>query len=227
MDASHANTALLVFSRFLEKELKEKILHGDKDKNFEILRQFNKQLSKKVQQSRIPAFHFDDNRQYGDSFGEKLSNALKEVFDAGFQKVIVVGNDCPDLSVKDIHKASSQLSVNDIVLGPDLRGGAYLIGITRKAFNKTIFENLRWQTGFLVDSFQDYAAEYAYSLLLLGRKADFNISDDISAYWSVSSELRKIMNLIDQAQPSPRFPFIFSGYEILITASRRGPPLAA
>jgi len=224
---SHPNTALLVFSRFLKKETEEKIVHSDREKNFEILQNFENLLSKKVKQSGLHAFHFDESKQRGQNFGEKLSNALEEVFEDGFESVIVIGNDCPDLSVKDIHLATQRLNFNDLVLGPDLRGGAYLIGITRSAFNKNAFEKLSWQSGFLIDSFKAYAGKSAYTLAWLEKKADFNTSNDISIHWSISRQLRKILDLTDQVQFLPRNTFNFHFHIPCAAVSRRGPPLAA
>jgi glycosyltransferase A (GT-A) superfamily protein (DUF2064 family) len=47
-------------------------------------------------------------------------------FDQGFDKVIIIGNDTPGLTY-NILKAHSSLQDTDLVLGPDHKGGAYLI----------------------------------------------------------------------------------------------------
>ncbi len=77
-----------------------------------------------------PACATTDNvhGQRGDSFGERLENAVETLSDLGYRKVVIVGSDCPDLRPTDIQQAFSALNERELALGPDHRGGCYLIG---------------------------------------------------------------------------------------------------
>src|SRR5260370_10561738 len=66
--------------------------------------------------------------QRGDSFGERLEDAVETLSDLRYTKVVIVGSDCPDLRPQDIQQAFSALQGSQLVLGPDHRGGCYLIG---------------------------------------------------------------------------------------------------
>lgn len=67
--------------------------------------------------------------QAGADFGSRLSLAVTELGRLGYDDVVVVGNDCPELTVLDVDRAFAALSDHALVLGPDHRGGCYLIGL--------------------------------------------------------------------------------------------------
>jgi uncharacterized protein len=65
--------------------------------------------------------------QVGHGFGDRLQNAVSKIR-AQYERIIIIGQDCPDLSLSDIEAALDLLEEGGIVLGPDHRGGTYLIG---------------------------------------------------------------------------------------------------
>jgi len=105
-----------------------------------------------IKKSGFPVFHYHEGNQTGSTFGERFANAYEEVFQLGYDAVIAVGNDSPELSSTNWQEVNSQLLKGKCVIGPSIRGGAYLIGITRAAFHKVEFEKLPWQTNRLFQS---------------------------------------------------------------------------
>jgi len=87
--------------------------------------------------------------QQGNSFGEKLSNAIASVFSRGYEKIIVVGGDCPDLHENHISSASRVLDGGKCLLGPALDGGVYLFALNKSQFDRQSFANLPWQSDSL------------------------------------------------------------------------------
>lgn len=69
---------------------------------------------------------------------------MQRVFDQGFDKVIVVGNDCASVKTSHLRAAAQKLHEGHNVLGPDRRGGVWLIGLHRKDFVAADIKNLRW-----------------------------------------------------------------------------------
>jgi len=59
--------------------------------------------------------------------------------------VITIGNDTPILKSHHIVEASRQLESKNVVLGPSLDGGFYLLGIHKTHFNREQFIDLPWQ----------------------------------------------------------------------------------
>ena len=80
--------------------------------------------------------------QKGDKLGEKMNNAFKKGFEIGYQKIIIIGSDLPDLNSDLIKNAFFKLTLNDYVIGPSEDGGYYLLGM--KKLNSTLFKNKKW-----------------------------------------------------------------------------------
>ncbi len=76
--------------------------------------------------------------------GARLTAAFAAAFASGAERVVIIGSDCPDVSVCDIEFAWSALHTNDVVLGPATDGGYWLIGLRRPA--PELFTAMPWST---------------------------------------------------------------------------------
>lgn len=126
-----------------------------------------------------PVYHFDDQHQSGTTFGERITHAFRSVFERGHPYVICVGSDCPQLSELDWGLVKDAVDRGQTVLGPDLRGGAYLIGIPAKCFDSVAFEQLPWQSSRL---FTGLSLTFCSEALVLPAFRDMNGAEDLSAY---------------------------------------------
>jgi len=86
---------------------------------------------------------FFDHQQSGASFGERLTNAVRELVQLGYTEIVVVGSDCPELQSGDIATAFQKLDSHRLVIGPDHRGGCYLIAL--HAEDSAKLSDVRWQ----------------------------------------------------------------------------------
>ena len=73
-----------------------------------------------------------------------MEAAFKDVFDKGYESLLIIGSDCFELTTNNIEDAFSKLEKNDIVIGPSNDGGYYLLGM-KKLF-PFIFKNKEWST---------------------------------------------------------------------------------
>ena len=80
-------------------------------------------------QSRAALPGFCVHEQRGASFAERLEAATEEIARLGYDEIVLVGSDCPGLTTADIASAFASLAKKRMVLGPDHRGGCYLIGL--------------------------------------------------------------------------------------------------
>lgn len=62
---------------------------------------------------------------------EKIYNSMKEVFDLGYKKCILIGTDIPEISKENIIDSFNLLDDNDFVFGPSYDGGYYLVGMNK------------------------------------------------------------------------------------------------
>lgn len=81
--------------------------------------------------------------QSGASFGDRLENALETLAAQGYQEIVAIGRDCPELSAADVSLAFEQLATSRLVLGPDHRGGCYLIGLRTE--DRALLRGVSWK----------------------------------------------------------------------------------
>ncbi len=82
--------------------------------------------------------------QRGGSLGERMANALEDVFAAGYSPALLMGTDIPSLPRYILKDALKVLEKKDVALGPSIDGGYYLIGMRR--LHHGIFRGIRWGT---------------------------------------------------------------------------------
>ncbi len=81
-------------------------------------------------------------KQTGKDLGERMYQIFWQILHHKARHVIIIGTDIPTLPPENIQMAFKQLEHQDIVLGPSLDGGYYLIGL--KKAHREIFENIDW-----------------------------------------------------------------------------------
>ena len=84
--------------------------------------------------------------QQGEDLGERMKNGFIEAFAMNFKRVVLIGSDIPDLPLEFIEEAFTSLQEKDVVIGPSLDGGYYLIGFKDKKFWPRVFEGIHWST---------------------------------------------------------------------------------
>lgn len=92
----------------------------------------------------IAYFLVSEPTQVGDSFGIRYTNAIQRIFDLGYNAVITIGNDTPQLTTSLLRKAAGILEQGNTIIGPSTDGGFYLLGIHRCRFDQNILQSLSW-----------------------------------------------------------------------------------
>lgn len=96
--------------------------------------------------SGLPVLRSSETDQRGDTFGQRLTNALADAYAAGWDRLLVVGGDGPDLTAGHLRAAARRLAAGRPVLGPDHRGGTWLIGLHRDDFDPAGLAGQSWET---------------------------------------------------------------------------------
>lgn len=86
---------------------------------------------------------FQKRLQGGYSLGQRMESALDEVLQQ-HSKAILIGSDCPGITCELIQIGFDMLRHNDVVLGPSMDGGYYLIGMSR--LHPELFKKIPWST---------------------------------------------------------------------------------
>lgn len=87
--------------------------------------------------------------QQGASLGERLIAAARWAHAQGYARFLFVGSDSPTLPTPYVEHALDLLESRDVVIGPSVDGGYYLIGFSEEGASSlipTIFEQVSWST---------------------------------------------------------------------------------
>ncbi|MCB0808220.1 MAG: TIGR04282 family arsenosugar biosynthesis glycosyltransferase [Flavobacteriales bacterium] len=84
------------------------------------------------------------HHQQGNDLGERMHRAFQKAFDAGHDRVLLIGSDLPHMRPELLERAFGVLAERDAVLGPALDGGYYLLGLKRP--HPLLFNDMPWST---------------------------------------------------------------------------------
>ena len=126
--------------------------------------------------------------QQGNNLGERMQNAFKESFDQGFNEVVIIGSDCVEITDEHLLNAYTHFKNYDVVIGPAVDGGYYLIGL--KEIHINIFSNILWSTETVLAQTLRLCAIEKLSVYLLPELSDIDEEKDIK------EEHKKILQFI-------------------------------
>jgi len=138
---------------------------GDKDalKIYTILLQHTESVLHKVSSDKVVYYSeeiqsndlwdnvlYQKKLQKGADLGARMQNAFETAFKDTYEKVVIVGSDLFDLNPNHIKEAFTALENHEVVLGPSLDGGYYLLGM--KKMHPAVFKNKQWGTDSVLES---------------------------------------------------------------------------
>jgi hypothetical protein len=143
------------------------------------------------------------DRQVGRGFAARFENAIEAMARLGYEEVVAVGRDCPGLNARDIEQAFAQLASKKLVLGPDHRGGCYLIGF--RATDRGLLRGVRWKRN--TDCAQLLRRAGAAEVFLLPVKHDLDSWTDLRLFARTNEALAHlaafVLNLISLLRIGP------------------------
>lgn len=141
---------------------------------------------------------FDENfflfPQQGKTLGEKMAKALSFIFAKGYQRVILIGSDCPQLTNKNIEQAFTKLQTHDIVLGPSFDGGYYLIGM-KQFFSQLFLSDILWGSQeVLQKTIQQVKSKKVF---FLAKEQDIDTLEDLQRFFKKKKTSNSSKNTLD------------------------------
>ena len=119
--------------------------------------------------------------QVGETLGERMENAFKNVFNLGYEKIVLIGSDIPSIQPEDIIKGFEILESNDISLGATFDGGYYLIGMKR-LYKKVFDESIKWGKKSVFEGTMRIANNLELSIGLVSKHLDIDTKEDIISF---------------------------------------------
>jgi len=123
---------------------------------------------------------FNKQIQPEGDLGAKMEHAFNYAFDQAFEKVVIVGSDCAQISVSDIENAYDALDHVDVVYGPAMDGGYYLCGL--RLMNNVVFKLKAWSTNTVLEESIALCSAAGLSVSLLRTLSDIDNIEDWQRY---------------------------------------------
>jgi len=117
--------------------------------------------------------------QKGEDLGERMKNGFIDAFAMNFKRVVLIGSDIPDLPLEFIEEAFTSLQEKDVVIGPSLDGGYYLIGFKDKNFSLRVFEGIPWSTKRVFEETMKILKQEGLTVHTLQPWRDIDTIDDL------------------------------------------------
>ena len=110
------------------------------------------------------------------NLGERMHRAIAEAR----CPAILIGSDCPSIKMADITSAHEAWAKHDVVLGPAVDGGYWLIGL--QAPCPALFDGIKWSTNKVLEETLARSEKTGLSVHLLRELADVDTAKDWEAF---------------------------------------------
>lgn len=130
--------------------------------------------------------------QQGEDLGARMKDAFNKGFEDGYERIIGIGSDLPDLTAAVMIEGLSALEDSEVVFGPAKDGGYYLIGM--KQMVPSIFENKPWSTEKLLELTLSELKSQNKTVHLLKELNDIDTLEDLKNS-SVADQLKTYYEL--------------------------------
>jgi rSAM/selenodomain-associated transferase 1 len=135
--------------------------------------------------------------QEGDNLGIRMQNAFQNGFEEGYENILLIGSDLPDISKEIIDSGFESLAKNDVVFGPAEDGGYYLIGMSK--MNPSIFEDKPWSQSELLAITLVQLKKQQQSVGLIETLNDIDTFKDLIAsdFYKNNPKIKEIVEIKD------------------------------
>jgi len=117
--------------------------------------------------------------QRGNEFADRLYNISLDAAAAGYQRLVILSSDSPQLPPSVVRESFERLDDRDVVVGPADDCGYYLIGLHLYPEPPNLFSGIRMSTSLVLAETLIRAADLTCSVALLAPAFDVNEVTDL------------------------------------------------
>jgi uncharacterized protein len=118
--------------------------------------------------------------QMGDDLGTRMVSVFQKAFDSSYRTAIVIGTDIPGIDQTLLMSAGKSLQDYDVVLGPTVDGGYYLLGL--RSPEPELFEQMPWSTNQVYALTKQKIEASGLSVKILPELRDLDTVEDLQAF---------------------------------------------
>ncbi|WP_455245649.1 TIGR04282 family arsenosugar biosynthesis glycosyltransferase [Petrachloros mirabilis] len=123
--------------------------------------------------------------QEGEDLGIRMHRAFETMFARGYRQVLIVGTDVPSLPLDHYKQAVDLLEKYDVVFGPALDGGYYMIGLKKPV--PELFKKISWSTDQVLAESCEKSKSLGLSVGLIPEWRDVDSIDDLQSLIEASA----------------------------------------
>jgi uncharacterized protein len=138
-----------------------------------------------VEDELWPKGIYQHHLQTQGDLGQKMQTAFEDAFAAGYRSVVIIGSDCKQLTPEIIEQAFDALKTHEVVIGPALDGGYYLLGMNK--LYPELFQNKTWSTSTVFAETLYEVERLHLSHKLLPELSDVDHVEDVDFDWLADS----------------------------------------
>ncbi len=109
--------------------------------------------------------------------GERIARAFQAAFNRGMESVVIIGTDCPSLTLEIMLQAFEKVTKSDVIIGPATDGGYYLIGL--KKIIPELFQGINWGTSEVLSRTVAIAQSLNLVINYLPQLSDIDLPEDL------------------------------------------------
>ncbi len=114
------------------------------------------------------------------SLGLRMQRQVQGASGRGARRVVLIGSDLPELRSSDLEQAFSALETHELVLGPALDGGYWLIGLRRSL--PVLFSGIAWGGERVLGQTERVAAGLGLAVHRLAWRGDLDRPGDLARW---------------------------------------------
>lgn len=124
--------------------------------------------------------------QGGGDLGTRLDRIMERLAGERRGSVVAIGTDCPAVDGDHLRAAVQALGQRDVVLGPALDGGFYLLGLRRH--QPELFREVPWSTDATLTTVEARARSAGLTVTRLAAARDLDSPEDLYAWYAAARE---------------------------------------
>ena len=124
-------------------------------------------------------------QQEGNNLGERMRNAMRDIFADGYKRAVIIGSDIPSVRAENISRAFGILNDSDTVTGPSSDGGYWLIGMRK--FIPEAFGISSWGNSSVLNETAETFRRLGISYSTADTLDDLDTPEDVTRYKSLNA----------------------------------------
>jgi rSAM/selenodomain-associated transferase 1 len=135
--------------------------------------------------------------QQGQTLGDRMAQAFQTGFQLGFQQLLILGSDSPDVPLSFLQQGMEALKQDYAVIGPSHDGGYYSLGFSQTSWCPKVFDNIPWSSESVYSDSLEILRSHPAPVKILPSWYDVDTLDDLQNFYQRNQTQRDLPRSLD------------------------------